>query len=148
MNHSSINSLLSRNESLAKLHLIAALGTRATQAWVKALVWHSFRVSSRIQTMILVDTGASAGNYASSAFMNLVEKTSHEGGSIKKPAGKGYLRAVNPHSVEVPPMPVIGSCTIPLVFPTMNRVYEATVRVVQDLHTRSYWARQSQHHQL
>ena len=83
--------------------------------------------------MILVDTGASGGNYASSAFVNLVEKTSHEGRSIKKSAGKGYLRATNPHSVKVPPMPVIGSCTIPLVFPPMDRVYEATASVVQDL---------------
>lgn len=126
----STNALLSRNESLAKPPLVAALGTRATQVWVKALVWHSVRVSSRMQAMILSDTGA---NYASSAFLTLVEETSHSGRSIKKSTGKGCLRSANHHSVNVPPMSVIGSCTIPLVFSPMNRVYEATVRVVQDL---------------
>ena len=83
--------------------------------------------------MILVDTGASGGNYASSTFVTLVEETSHGGKSIKNSTGQGYLRAANPSSAKVPPMSITGSCTIPLIFPPMDRVYEVTVRVVQHL---------------
>lgn len=46
--HGIVNSLLPRNESPAKTPLVEALRTRGTQAWVKALVWHSFPVSSRL----------------------------------------------------------------------------------------------------
>ena len=128
VNHGSINALLSRNVCPAKPHLVAALGTRATPAWVKARLWNSFRVSSRMKTMILVDTGASGGNYASSAFMAPVEEISHGGKSIKKSTGKGctYGQRTPTPSKFNQSMSVIGSCTVPLVFPPMDRVHEAT----------------------
>lgn len=107
---------------MTKPYTIAALRTCATQSSIKALVWHPFRVSSRVPTLMFVDTGASGGNYTSIAFIEVVERASYYGKSIKFSAGKGYLGAGNPSSTNVPPISVIGSCKIPLVFPPIDRV--------------------------
>ena len=40
---------------------MSTLRTRPTQLWMKALVWHAFRVSSRMITMVLMDTGTGGG---------------------------------------------------------------------------------------
>lgn len=70
--------------------------------------------------------------YASSTFVTLVEETNYGGRSIKKSTGKEYFRAANPQSVNLKPMSAIGSCTIPLAFPPLERVYEAKAGIVNN----------------
>ena len=82
---------------------------------------------------VLVDTGAGGGNYASESFVRSVERNVRGGQRMISSKGKGWLRAANPTQSGVPPMNIIGSCDIPLVFSPEDRVRRLTVRVVKGL---------------
>lgn len=103
------------------------------QVWVKALIWHPTSVSRRISVTVLIDTGAGGGNYASEAFIKSIQKHLFNGESIVSTKGKGLLRAANPTDSQVPPMKIIGSAHLPLVFPPEDQVRMLTVRVVDSL---------------
>ena len=65
--------------------------------------------------------------------METVQTNLWEGKAIISSAGKGFLRAANPKESTIPPMEVIGSCVIPVVFPPIDRVFRTSFRVVRDL---------------
>ena len=101
--------------------------------WVKAVVWHATRTSCRIPVEVLVDTGAGGGNYASAAFASSIEHNGRKGQFALSSKGKGWLRAANPPDSAVPPMKVVGSCEIPLVFAPEDKARNVSVRVVEGL---------------
>lgn len=105
----------------------------ARQVWVKAVVWHPTNVSLRLTTIVFLDTGAGGGNYASESFIKSVESTARHGHSIINKRGQGLLTAANPADSKVPPMKILGSTELPLVFPPEDRVHVVTVRVVDSL---------------
>lgn len=82
---------------------------------------------------VLIDTGAGGGNYASESFVRSIERNARGGERIISSKGKGSLRAANPIQSGVPPMNIVGSCDIPLVFMPEDRVRRVTVRVVEGL---------------
>ena len=45
--------------------------------------------------LVLIDTGAEGGNYASKAFVRPIEQNARGGRSIMSTRGKGLLRAAN-----------------------------------------------------
>ena len=120
---------------IASQPAVAALNVRAKHAWVRATVWSPFRVSSRVPVTVLVDSGAGGGNYASETFIGTVQSTlpGKEQKSIIAPVGRVYLRAANPQTSNTPPMKVIGTCILPLVFKRVDRVFQVTARVVTGL---------------
>lgn len=82
---------------------------------------------------VLIDTGAGGGNYASESFVRSIERNARGGERIISSKGKGSLRAANPIQSGVPPVNIVGSCDIPLVFMPEDRVRRVTVRVVEGL---------------
>ena len=85
--------------------------------------------------MVLIDTGAGGGNYASKAFVCSIEQNAKGAGSIMNTRREGLVRAANPTNSAVPPMIVLGSTDIPLVFPPDDQVRNVTVRAVEGLPT-------------
>lgn len=103
------------------------------QVWVKAVVWHPTNMSLRMTVVVLIDTGAGGGDYASKAFVRSIEQNARGRESIMSTRGRGLLRAANPTNSAVPPMDILGSTDIPLVFPPEDQVRNVTVRVVEGL---------------
>lgn len=105
----------------------------ARQVWVRGIVWHPTKISLRLSVTVLVDTGAGGGNYASQKFIHAVESSFHQEGTIISAAGKGVLSAANPADSNVPPMNILGSVDLPVVFPPDDHVHIISVRVVDRL---------------
>ena len=81
----------------------------------------------------MVDTGAGGGNHASRQFIESIEERDGWGKSLVKPTGKGLLSAANPKNSAVPPMEVVGSCLLPLVFAPVDQIFRVKFRVVKGL---------------
>lgn len=113
--------------------MVAAFSAAAKQVWVKAVVWHPTKVNLRMTIVVLLDTRAGGGNYASAAFIKSVETTARNGQDIVNKRGRGLLTAANPLDSQVPPMNILGSTHLPLVFPPEDQVHIVTVRVVDRL---------------
>ena len=47
--------------------------------------------------------------------------------------GKGRLRAANPENSKEPPMSILGTCLISVVFPPVDKIFAVKVRVVDQL---------------
>ena len=120
-------------DTMSAVIAFAPLLTRTPQVWIRGKLWHATRLSCRVPVEVLVDTGAGGGNYASLSFMETVQTNMWGGKVIISSAGKGFLRAVNPKDSAIPPIEVIGSCVIPVVFPPIDRVFRISFRVVRDL---------------
>ena len=71
--------------------------------------------------------------YSALVFVRSIERNARGGERIISSKGKGSLRAANPIQSGVPPMNIVGSCDIPLVFMPEDRVRRVTVRVVEGL---------------
>lgn len=82
---------------------------------------------------VLLDSGAGGGNYASAAFIRGVERTEYGGRNIVSKRGRGRLRAANPHNSDVPPMRILGTCILFIIFPPVDGIFAASVRVVEGL---------------
>ena len=103
------------------------------QAWVRANLWNK-RARQRSQVInVLLDSGAGGGNYASTAFIRGVERTEYAGRNMISKRGRGRLRAANPENSGVPPMDILGTRIIFLVFPPVDGIFGAKVRVVEGL---------------
>ena len=120
-------------DTMSAVTALAPLLTRTPQVWIRGKLWHATRLSCRVPVEVLVDTGAGGGNYTSLAFMETVQTNLWGGKAIISSAGKGFLRAANPKDSAIPPMEVIGSGVIPVVFPPIDRVFRISSRVVRDL---------------
>ena len=111
---------------------VGILQLRAPLMRVQATIWHSSIVSFRIRTHVHVETGAGVGDYASMALTKAVEVGGivgrGGGGAIVNPTRKELIVPPIPNSI-VPPMTVVGSCLLPLVFVPIDRVFRATVWV-------------------
>ena len=82
---------------------------------------------------VFVNTGAGGGNDASEAYVRSVERNERAGQRMISPKCKGSLRAANPTRSRISPMNSVGSCHIPLVFMSEDRVRRMTVRVVEGI---------------
>ena len=120
-------------ETMSTVTAFDPLLTRTPQVWIRGRLWHATRLSCRVRVEVLVDRGAGAGSYTSLTFTKTVQTNLSGGRSIISSAGKGLLRAANPRNSGVSPMEVIGSCLIPMVFSTVDRVFRISFRVVRDL---------------
>ena len=120
-------------DTMSAVIAFASLLTRTPQGWIRGKLWHATRLSCRVPVEVLVDSGVGGGNYASLAFIETVQTNLWGGKAIISSAGKGFLRAANPKDSAIPPMEVIGSCVIPVMFPPINRVFRISFRDVRDL---------------
>ena len=87
----------------------------------------------KTQTRLLYHGSLPALEYASVHFIRAVERTEYGGKRIVSKRGHGRLRAANPTDGGVAPMNIIGTAMLPLVFPPVDRVFRARVRVVEGL---------------
>ena len=106
---------------------MGALQTKTSQVWVHATLWHATSWSRRLPIAVLVDTGADGGNYES------IKERDGWGKSLINPTGKGLLTAANPKNSAVPPMEVVSSCLLPLVFAPVDQIFRVKFRVVKGL---------------
>ena len=112
---------------------MGALRTKTSLVWVHATLWHATSSSRRLPIAILVDTGAGGGNYVSRRFIESIEERDGWGKSLVNRTGKGLLSAANPKNSAVPPMEVVGSCLLPLVFAPVDQIFRVKFRVVKGL---------------
>ena len=103
------------------------------QTWATVYLWNSRTRRPGFRTTALLDTGASGGSYCSERFIRAVERTEYGGRSIVSRRGRGLLRAANPTGSDVPPMSIIGTALLQLIFPPEDRIFRARLRVVRDL---------------
>ena len=66
-------------------------------------------------------------------FIESIEERDGWGKSLVNPTGKGLLSAANPKNSAVPPMEVVGSCLLPLVFAPVDQIFRVKFRVVKGL---------------
>ena len=98
-----------------------------------AFLWNAGKRRRGFCTTVLLDTGARGGSYASVCFIRAAERTEYGDKRIVSERGRGRLRAANPTDSGVIPMNIIGTAILPLVFPPVDRVFRAQVRVVEGL---------------
>ena len=87
----------------------------------------------RLPIAVLVDTGAGGVNYVSRQFIESIEEPDGWGKSPVNPTEKDLLSAANPKNSAVPPMEVVGSCLLPLVFAPVDQIFRVKNRVVKGL---------------
>ena len=89
-------------------------------------------MQSRIPVEILLDTGAGGGSYMSVALYCTLRQW---GGVSQKLStrGKGALHEANPNHCNIPPMRVLGSARLPIVFLPEDCVHNIAVRIVESL---------------
>ena len=87
---------------------------------------------NRIPLDILFDTGAGGGNYMSVALWSTLKKWEVVRRQLNS-KGKGALQAANPSNSKIPPMRVLGSSVVPIVFAPEDKVRNVAVRVVEGL---------------
>ena len=112
----------------------ALSGSNGThQSWVKACLWNPIKRQRGYTVIVLLDTGAGGGNYASLKFIQAAQRHAFNGKRIISKRGRGRLHAANPAKDNVPPMTIVGTAILPLIFPPVDRIFRARVRVVVDL---------------
>lgn len=82
---------------------------------------------------MLVDSGAGGGNYASAKLIHEIEQAEYNGRNMISKRGKGRLRAATPTDSKEPPMTILGTCILFLVFPPVDGIFAMKVRVVEQL---------------
>ena len=82
---------------------------------------------------MLVDSGAGGGNYASAKLIHEIEQAEYNGRNMISKRGKGRLRAATPVDSKEPPMTILGTCILFLVFPPVDGMFAMRVRVVEQL---------------
>ena len=103
------------------------------QAWVRTHLWNKrTRQRGRVLTALL-DSGAGGGNYASAKFIHEIEQADYGGRNMISKKGKGRLRAANPENSKEPPMSILGTCLISVVFLPVDKIFAVKVRVVDQL---------------
>ena len=121
------------SESSAHRSGMGALQNKTSQVGVHATLWHATSSSRRLPIAVLVDTEAGGGNYVLRQFIEPIEERDGWGKSLINPTGDGLLSAANPKNSAVPPMEVVGSCLLPLVFAPVDQLFRAKFRVVKRL---------------
>ena len=106
---------------------------RHPQAWVRAHLWNPHTRQRGLFVNVLLDSGAGGGNYASASFVRGIERSEYKGKNMISRRGKGRLLAANPINSKVPPMDILGTCLLALVFPPIDGIFRAKVRVVKGL---------------
>ena len=103
------------------------------QAWVQAHLWNPQPPQRGLFVSILLGSGAGGGNYASASFVRGIERSEYKGKNMISRRRKGRLLAANPIDSNVPPMDILGTCLLALVFPPIDGIFRARVRVVKGL---------------
>ena len=62
-----------------------------------------------------------------------IEERDGWGKSLTNPTGDGLLRTATPKNSAVPPMEVVDSCLLPLVFTPVDQIFRVKFRVVKGL---------------
>lgn len=108
------------------------------QSWVDAYLWNIKKRKRVNHTVVLLDSGADGGNYASADFVHSVERTVFGGRNITSKKGRGFLRAANPTDSDVAPMSVVGTAMLALVFPPVGSFFAFACAWSKDF--RSDWS--------
>ena len=99
------------------------------QAWIRAYTWNRrSRQRGRVFNA-LVDSGAGGGSFASKKFIQEIEQAEYGGRNMISKKGRGRLRAANPEGSKEPPMTILGTCVLFLVFPPVDGIFATRVRV-------------------
>ena len=93
------------------------------QTWITALLWNTALRRPGYRTSVLLDSGAGGGNFCSVKFIRVVERTEYGGKCIVSERGRGRLRAANPTNSGIAPMSIVGTATLPMVFPPVAVSY-------------------------
>ena len=105
----------------------ALSGSNGThQSWVKACLWNPIKRQRGYTVIVLLDTGAGGGNYASLKFIQAAQRHAFNGKRIISKRGRGRLHAANPAKDNVPPMTIVGTAILPLIFPPVDRNFLRT----------------------
>ena len=112
--------------------MAVATRPRGHQVWNSGKIYHHRMKKETFPVEVLVDTGAVEGSYMSLAFYHMIAKWGRLVTSIIKD-GQGALHAANPPLNKTPPMRVLGSTLLSLLFPSESRVRRITFRVVDGL---------------
>ena len=79
------------------------------------------------------------GNYASLKFIQAAQRHAFNGRRIISKRGRGRLHVANPAKDNVPPMTIVGTAILPLIFAPVDRIFHARGRVVVDLSFGLIW---------
>ena len=105
------------------------------QAWVRMHLWNKrTRQRGRVLT-VLLDSGAGAGggNYASAKLIHEIDRADYGGRNMISKKG-------NPENSKEPPMSILGTCLISVVFPPVDKIFAVKVRVDDQLPPGLIWA--------
>ena len=95
-------------------------------------IGHRGRTSQPLPLEVLLDTGAGGGSYFSASLWRSLIKAKIIPSKLDT-NDAGTLHAANPSKNNVPPMSILGSTVIPILFATDNCVRRVVIRVVEDL---------------
>lgn len=87
-----------------------------------AYLWNPATRKRGYIVTVLLDTSAGGGNYTSTKLIRSVERMVYRGKTIVSAKGRRSLRAANPADSGVAPMAIVGTATLPLVFPPEDRI--------------------------
>lgn len=102
------------------------------QSWVKACLWNPIKRKRGYTVTVLLDTGAGGGNYASVKLIHAVQRHVFGVKRIISKRGQGFLHVANPAKDAVPPMSIVRTAVLPLIFPPVDHVFRTYVRVIAD----------------
>ena len=97
------------------------------------MLWNPTTRQMRQSVTCLIDSGAGGGDYASAQFIKTLEQMEYGGRNMVSVRGRGNLRAANPHDSDVPPMKILGTCLLSMVFPPEDGIFRVRVRVTEGL---------------
>ena len=120
-------------ESSSHQQEMGALQTKTSQVWIHETLWHATSSSRRLPIAVLVGTGAGGGSYVSRQIIESIEERDDWGTSLINPTGKGLLSAANQKNSAVPPMEMVGSCLLPLVFAPVDKIFRVKFRLGKGL---------------
>ena len=90
-----------------------------------------------------MDSGAGGESFASRKFIQEIEQAEYGGRNMISNKGRGRLRAADPEGGKEPPMTILGTCVLFLVFPPVDDIFATRVRVVDRLRIALFSARSS-----
>ncbi|CAB1118123.1 unnamed protein product [Ectocarpus sp. CCAP 1310/34] len=100
------------------------------QLWVAGQIWHRHRRRRPRKVEILLDAGTGGGSYISLSLWRglkrLIRRRLDE-------SRAGALEAANPRDIDTPPMRILGSVALPVLFDSDARVRDVEVHVVDGL---------------
>ena len=112
---------------------VAAVNS-ARQVWIRIHLWNPSNAECPLPIDTLLDTGAGGGDYVSVSFwLTILDWSGNRLILRTRKSDRGALRAANPNGSTVPPLRIIGSSVIPVLFPLETRARKVRIRVVKGI---------------